>query len=213
MLEFWEEDSTWDRYQFDGEPGEVIAIELPIAVTTRLLQDASGRPRLCERHEIFDDRLAQLIYMMWDAASSQVPRGGLYAEGLSLSLLGLLLRDYCKDPMATRRSNCLSPRQRARVLAFIDAELGSKLTVAQLAEVVGMSPFHFARQFRETFGQSPYAFVSERRVEAACLALRRQPSVSVAAVAMGHGFYSQQHFTEAFKRRMGTTPSRWRAEL
>ena len=210
MVEMCGENAYWDRFEIEGEPGEIIGVELPAAMTTRWLHESSGKFNVPTRHEVFDDRIARIIHMLWDAASNQSRAGALYAEGLSLSLLGLLLDGYCEQSPKSRTSSAFHPSRRARLLDFIDAELGSNLTVERIAQVAGVSPFHFSRQFRQTFGQSPYAFVLERRIESAADELRRRPDMRVSEIALKHGFYSQQHFTEAFKRTMRTTPTLWR---
>jgi len=74
-----------------------------------------------------------------------------------------------------------------------------------------MSPNHFSRVFNATFGQSPHAYVVEQRLEVACGALRQEADRSIAYIASGLGLSSQSHFTEVFRRRIGTTSAWWRS--
>jgi AraC family transcriptional regulator len=85
-------------------------------------------------------------------------------------------------------------------------------SIASLATVAGMSPFHFMRSFKKRYGVSPHAYQLNLRLERACL-LMRSPELSLTAVALEVGFASSGRFTEAFKRRFGITPSVWRSRL
>jgi AraC family transcriptional regulator len=211
MVEIWGAGAGWDRFQFDGEVGQVISVELSPSATARWLRDRLKGLVLQARHEHFDERLVNLIQMLWAAAQRPSSISNLYAEGLSMSLLGLLLGEYVVNQDNDVAAGRFTRSQRDRLLEFVDAEIGGKLTVERLSQVVGMSPYHFSRVFKASFGESPYAYVLGRRIEAACFALKSTPTLSVASVALSQGFYSQQHFTEAFKRKIGTTPSQWRA--
>ncbi|MCY1553962.1 Exoenzyme S synthesis regulatory protein ExsA [compost metagenome] len=75
-----------------------------------------------------------------------------------------------------------------------------------------MSPYLFAKMFKATFGRPPHAFILEQRIEAATRVLRTQRDRPLAEIANAFGFSSQAHFTEAFRRRTGTTPARWRKD-
>ena len=72
-----------------------------------------------------------------------------------------------------------------------------------------MSPYHFARLFKQATGVSPRQFVIRRRIEAAkiLLAARR---LSIGEVALAVGFCSQSHFTTSFRRSTGITPGHYR---
>jgi AraC family transcriptional regulator len=104
----------------------------------------------------------------------------------------------------------IAPEPRDRLRAIIEEQLSGDLRIERLAEPFSMSAQHFARTFKSTFGQSPHAFVLERRIEAASRALRTEPNRPVADIASDCGFASQAHFTDLFCRKIGTTPARWR---
>lgn len=200
----------WDRISFAGTPGEVVAVSLPEARLARWLPEDSRPFRLATRHEVVDDALGQLMQSMWQEASSGCAHGALYAEGLSMALVGLLTALHVSPAQRPREGATLSRVQRARVLDLIEADLSGDLRIERLAAAAGLSGFHFSRIFKRTFGQSPHAFVVGRRLEAACVALRTHPERSVADISSTCGFASQAHFTEVFRQRLGTTPARWR---
>jgi AraC family transcriptional regulator len=92
-----------------------------------------------------------------------------------------------------------------RVQAFVDEHLAEAMHVDQLAGEVHMSPFHFARMFKQTTGQSPHLYVVSQRIERA-KALLRDSEVPLIAIAAQTGFRTQGHFTGVFRRYTGLTP-------
>jgi AraC family transcriptional regulator len=99
------------------------------------------------------------------------------------------------------------------VVELVRDQLGAKLSLAVMASAVGLSPQHFARLFKTTFGTTPHAFVESQRIDAAVAALRRERSTPIAAIAAACGFSSQSHMTELLRRRLGITPSAVRRGL
>ena len=79
-----------------------------------------------------------------------------------------------------------------------------------MATEVGLSPQHFARLFKASFGTTPHAYVEALRIDAAVAALRHERALSIAAIAASCGFSSQSHMTELMRRRLGVTPSQVR---
>ena len=88
-------------------------------------------------------------------------------------------------------------------------DLAMPLTLKQLADVVGLSPFHATRLFSASVGMPPHAWRNQLRLSRA-LGLLRQ-GMSVTDVAAATGFTDQSHFTRHFKRAYGIAPGRWRA--
>jgi AraC family transcriptional regulator len=91
-------------------------------------------------------------------------------------------------------------------MELIQSELGTDLSLARLADEIGISPHHFARVFRETFAVTPHAYVQDCRLKAAAMALRKDLDQSIADIALACGFASQSHMTELMRRKLGATP-------
>lgn len=200
-----------DCAEWQGVAGEVVGIQFPAGHVNRLLHAEGSGFQLPTVHELFDERITSLVHLLWSEARDGGPRGPLYSEGLSLALLGLLIEHHAASRHADTRSHSrLSPAQRDHVREFIEQNLSGSLSVEVLADLVGMSAAHFARAFKATFDLSPHAYVSERRISIACSRLSQDAMASLATVAADLGFSSQSHFTEAFKRKVGVTPGRWR---
>ena len=102
----------------------------------------------------------------------------------------------------------LAHLRRARDL--IDREYARPLDVAALARAALMSTAHFSRQFRATFGETPYACLMTRRIERAKALLRRGDR-SVTDVCMAVGCSSLGSFSARFTQLVGETPTAYRA--
>ena len=89
---------------------------------------------------------------------------------------------------------------------------GEAPTIAELAAEVGISPFHFIRQFEAVFGLTPHQYRIRARLERAKLLLAAGRS-SVTDVCMEVGFSSLGSFSALFARRFGETPSGYRRRV
>jgi len=96
---------------------------------------------------------------------------------------------------------------RAKDLA--DARYAEPLGVDDLAQAAGLSKAHFSREFRRTFGESPYVYLLTRRLERAA-ALLRNTDYSVAEICLEVGLQGVGSFTTSFKRMYGMTPAAFR---
>jgi AraC-like DNA-binding protein len=92
----------------------------------------------------------------------------------------------------------------------MDARYRDPLDVPTLARVAHLSPAHFSREFRRTFGEAPHQYLLTRRLERAA-ALLRNTDRSVAYVCAAVGLQSVGSFTTSFRRVFGVTPAAYRA--
>jgi AraC-like DNA-binding protein len=118
-----------------------------------------------------------------------------------------LARRYARNVTPEELAN-LAHLRRARDL--IDREYARPLEVAELARAALMSTAHFSRQFRATYGETPYAYLMTRRVERA-KALLRRGDLSVGEVCMEVGCTSLGSFSTRFTELVGETPTAYRA--
>jgi AraC-like DNA-binding protein len=102
----------------------------------------------------------------------------------------------------------LAHLRRARDL--MDREYARPLDVAALARAALMSTAHFSRQFRSTYGETPYAYLMTRRIERA-KALLRGGEMSVTEVCTAVGCTSLGSFSARFTQLVGETPTAYRA--
>src|SRR6266487_1708522 len=164
-----------------------------------------------EEHVGFQDPLlTQIGFALWRELEQPAPAGNLYAQTAAHMLAMHLLRSYTSGASVIEEpSGGLTPQQMGRVLDFVQAQLDHDLSLEALAQQAGFSPYHFARLFRQTTGESPHQFVLRQRIERA-QRLLKETDVSLAHVALESGFADQSHLTQTFKRYLGLTPRAYR---
>jgi AraC family transcriptional regulator len=107
---------------------------------------------------------------------------------------------------STPRRGGLSVQKQKLVAEFIDAHLEEKISLATLAKIAGLSRYHFARVFKQTFGVPPHRYHMVRRMERATNLLL-QSTLLVTQIALRVGFRETSSFTRAYRRYAGVTPS------
>lgn len=135
----------------------------------------------------------------------------LCIESLANVLAVHLLRHHTTTrPELPTYKGGLPQRQLLQILDYIDAHLGSEITLADLAELVRMSQFHFGRLFKQSLGLSPYQYLLQQRVERA-KQLLKQTDKLVVEIALECGFNSHSHLGRKFRQLTGITPTAYRA--
>ncbi len=193
-------------FTVDGE-----ADVLQISVSMRLIEEAADA----------QVRSVRSLFNEHDPAIERSAMGALAAlrdgnshSDLLLHSIGYRLADILGQPGAgapngvPRRGGIASPalqRIRDLVQARLDEPMPASPTLNELAQAAGVSKHHFIKAFRETVGETPYAWVMRQRIERA-RALLTQPSETVGDVAFQTGFSSAAHFVAAFRQRLGVTP-------
>ena len=171
-----------------------------------------------------EDKLEARLFFhdpeIWATArklTRQIERSGgadrLYVDALGLVLMGELLR-LAHKPEASRpaRPGGLAAWQSKRTAEYIEAHLGDQISLTTLADIAQLSPFHFTRAFKQSFGMPPHRYHTARRIERAKALLARQ-SLSITWIAMELGFADTSCFSTAFRRLVGRTPSCYRHSL
>ena len=106
----------------------------------------------------------------------------------------------------------LAPWRKTRVSSYVEANLGSPITVTDLAHIAQLSTGHFFRAFRESFGEPPLAFVARQRIRRS-QQLMLTSRATLAQIAVDCGMFDQAHFSRVFRKIVGLNPSVWRREF
>lgn len=139
------------------------------------------------------------------------PGDRIFCDGVRTVVAARLIGHYTVDRWRTpARAPSLARNRLKRVLEFIEAHLADDISLDDLASVACLSPFHFARLFREAMGAPPHRYVSARRIEVAKGRLATE-GAPLAQIALEAGFGSQASFTRAFGKATGMTPGQHRA--
>ena len=117
--------------------------------------------------------------------------------------------DISTLPPVTQAYGGLSPGAMRRVREYVEVHLGENIDLLMLAGVAGLSVHHFARQFKQSAGVAPHAYLTQKRVERAQEMLV-QTDLSLAEIAFAVGFFDQGHLARHFRHMLGTTPREFR---
>ena len=134
----------------------------------------------------------------------------LYVDSLSNILAVNLLRQHATTrPHLPVYEGGLPSRQLRQVLDYIDTHLDQEIKLADLAQLLDISLFHFSRLFMQSLGVSPYQYLLQQRVERAKQLLKSTDRL-ITDIALACGFNSHSHLSKQFKQLTGTTPKAYR---
>ncbi|MCH4868982.1 AraC family transcriptional regulator [Pseudomonas sp. TMW22089] len=169
-------------------------------------------PRELQLREItfFDDeqqtrRFHQLIQLNWSEPGERLLTSSLASELLDHALLSQVgMRS------GLQLKGGLAAYQRRQLVDMIEQQLAEPLNIGQLAAHCALSPYHFARMFRQSFGVPPHQYLLARRL-ARARDLLRNSAMRLGDIALACGFASASHFANRFKQTLGGTPGEYRA--
>jgi AraC family transcriptional regulator len=192
--------ARWER------PFESISVRLSTGLLDRVAERAglglSGLRPAAMRRDPFAGEIARKLA---DDASADRRGRAILAESLGTALAVHLLREYGdEDGRARRRAIGLPDGTIRRVTDHIERHLDGDLSVDRLADLAGLSPYHFIRLFRAATGTTPRQYVIRRRVERARELLTGGSGIAEAAARVG--FSSQSHLHRYVRRLLGLTP-------
>ena len=100
----------------------------------------------------------------------------------------------------------LAAWQQRIAATYIDEHLGEHISLATLAQLARLSPYHFCRAFKQSFGVPPHRYHTSLRIERAKVLLEKHP-ISVTEIGITLGFSDTSSFTVAFRKATGLTPT------
>jgi len=138
---------------------------------------------------------------------AQPTRHPIFVENLVGSIVAGMME--ITDTTTNKCAGRLTQAQLKKVVAHVESRGFGRVTVAEMASVVGLSESWFAAVFKQTTGETPLQWKLARRIEIAkqMLLENRHP---VAEIADRLGFSDQAHLTKAFRQMIGETPAAWR---
>ena len=102
--------------------------------------------------------------------------------------------------------------QEKKVAQYIEEHLSEDLSLATLADIARLSPYHFVRAFKQSFGLPPHRYLSGMRIQQA-KSLLANPAMSVTQIGLNLGFSETSSFTTTFRKHTGLTPTAYRRTL
>jgi AraC family transcriptional regulator len=177
----------------------IFSIELPGAWRDRLPEQAALGTPACFR----SGALVRLALRLHEESHKDDPVAPLVIEGLMLELVAQVCRQEA-HPAELR-----APRWLKQVRDLLNEQYAENLSLESIASSVNVHPTHFCRAFRQHYHCTPGDFVRRLRVERAQQYLA-ESDTPLAEIAFRVGYSDQSHFTTAFKRLTGLTPSQFR---
>lgn len=208
-------------YLTDGEV-EFATAHFPLSAT-KLFRDRAGDRLLNLSHCLFalrDDYVVTSVRTLMRAHALSTRNARHYVSQLLHSLAWHLVRvveDGNAEPVRlaqeppTRVPGAPREPDFDAVIALMDAQLGERIRLADMADHAGIGRTSFCEKFTQRYGCSPHRFVLRRRIEKA-KSLLREGSRSVTQIAYELGFSSPSHFSVAFRAATHLTPQVYAAQ-
>jgi AraC-like DNA-binding protein len=137
-----------------------------------------------------------------------ISQGGSRAQGelLFLAAMARLITAHA-DPQASIRTVGRERPAIKRAREYMDSNFASDVSLSELAQLVSLSPYYFARTFEKEVGLPPHAYLEGVRIRKARELLDRGESLVSTALAVGYA--DQSHLTHRFRRILGITPGKY----
>lgn len=194
------------------ETSEFLTVQLELRLLENAMQEEPLVNEILLKRGFEDQQILHICQALDAEARSGGPSGKLFVESLATALAARLLSRYSRQAFVSVEYRGRLPRAKLnRVEEFVAANLANSFALADLANLAGMSPFHFARLFRDSLGTSPHQYVIGRRMEKA-KELLIYSDLKIAEICRELGYESQSHFSETFRRAVGAAPSVFRRD-
>jgi AraC family transcriptional regulator len=206
-----EQHSCWT----EKDPAGIFIVHLDTSALTELAADV-GVPRpewrsgIASTSEVLRRALARLAEEHARPASDPLRRIALESSALQVAIT-LFRVELRRDPKDRAKASGAGKSLQRAEESMRESPAGDH-SLHQLATLAGMSPFHFIRVFKQTYGMTPRAYLLDLRVKTAAQRIRMTDR-SLTHIAFDLGFGSSSRLTEAFKKAYGVTPSEWRRRL
>lgn len=202
---FFPQDCVYEIIDFDADE---------ILLRTSLCKNAlqiftNSHVNILPFHPTENAVLCHITNQLFTFASSESGENDLLILGALFELLGTIYakHHYTENYKSSSNSKLFKP-----LLEFIDKSYMKPMTLADMAQVSGMSISHFAALFHDFFRQTPIDYLNSYRIERACLFLINS-DLPVTEVAYRCGFNDSAYFAKVFKKYKNITPKKYRSTL
>jgi AraC family transcriptional regulator len=163
--------------------------------------------------------LTQLMLQLDRILAQPEDYSRIYVESFAIVLLAEIMHVQAVGVAPCRRADRhplikggLASWQCKAVCDYIEENLHQEISLAELAAIAHLSPYHFCRAFKETVGEPPHRYQMSRRIERAKTLLAK-PSLSVSDVAATVGYGSLSRFSALFRQTTGHSPRDYRRQM
>lgn len=191
------------------------SVSFPVAEWQSVLDDAAdGRLSLeslqVDRGSFHSPAIQSALRTLWALCEEEGAPSRLLARAAGCEVLAELCR-LQGTPFAPARGG-LAPWAERRCLELMRARVSQDVSLDELAAEAKLSPFHFARMFKQSVGVPPRVYLTRLRVEKAC-ELLGQTDLSITEIAQEVGYSSNQVLARVFLKHMRVSPSDYRRAI
>lgn len=188
------------------------SLAFPLAQWQDLLDEAAiggfSIDTACIYGRVFDSStIRSALRSLWALCEEEGAPSRLLARAAGCEILAELCR-LGGAPLAPAKGGLASWAER-RCVELMRTRLSEDISLDDLAAEARLSPFHFARMFKQTFGVPPRVYLTRLRVEKAC-ELLENTGLSVTEIALEVGYSSNQVLARVFVKHMRMSPSDYR---
>ena len=194
-------------------PTPHLQIGISDAALTAASDGANSEVELRPQRKFKDHRLGGLVAAVHTEMAAGFPSGRLFLDSVEQAMAVALVKDHAvrQHPVPAYRGGLGAARLR-KIEELVHAKMEDDLSLAEMAQSVGLSTAHFARMFRKSTGETPHQFVLRLRVERA-KAMLRASDARVFDVALACGFKTPQHFAQVFRDACRVSPTEYRQDF
>ena len=201
----WQESTEGLVLSLDADWLNRVTQESTSSDSVELVNIIGGRDRL----------LSTISLALRDEVTKDCSAGNLYVDCLLTTLAIHLSNKYRAVKLNEKEQKLplgLSRYQKKQAINYIQSNLDKDLKLSEMAKVVGLSQYHFARLFKRSLGISPWRYVLQCRIERS-KELLRSHRMAITEVAKATGFSSSSYFTKQFHQIVGVTPKAYQQSL
>jgi AraC family transcriptional regulator len=193
-------------------PEETVILSIPAQMLQRAWEQDREEPwpgmvEMCSFKQ--DSQVIQMLAILASELDRSDQINSAYTESVLFQLSTHLVRRYSKVIDSPVRHSGMSPGRLNKVLEYVAAGLEEQLRLAAMAQVAGISPYYFCREFKKTMGITPYGYIVQQRIDRA-KTLLQNTSMSITEIGAQLLFATPSHFTATFRKLVGCTPSVFR---
>ncbi len=191
---------------------ELRSLSFPLAQWQPVLDEAAGGQfsldyqKLC-MGAFASPAIRSAVRNLWALCDEEGAPSRLLAQAAGCEILAELCR-LGGAPFTSAKGG-LAPWAERRCLDLLQERLSEDISLDELAAEARLSPFHFARMFKQSFGVPPRVYLTRLRMEKAC-ELLAQTDLPVTEIAQEVGYSSNQVLARVFFKHQRMSPSDYR---
>lgn len=192
---------------------EVILLSVDSGLVDKIAEETLNinSIQVIPQRQVRDPQIVNIALALKAELETECMAGNIYRDYLTNALVVYLLTKYsnCDRVLDKNATIDIDRAKIDKVKDYINDNLAENLKLSKIAEIANISPYHFARLFKQKTGYSPHQYIIKHRIEKAKKLLSKT-NLSIVEIADRVGCSSQSNFTSLFRKQVGITPQKYR---